>query len=155
MADQVTVQEFDTVLEAVGGNNVAIVVPDEVVAAFDRGKRPPVIVTVDGGYTFATTVGSMGGRSLVSFNRETREQTGRGAGDTVSVRLELELGERVVEVPDDLASAVAGAPGAQAAWDALAPSKRKAHATSVADAKTPETRERRIAKIVDGLTGTD
>ncbi|MSW65353.1 MAG: DUF1905 domain-containing protein [Actinobacteria bacterium] len=52
-----------------------------------RGKRVPVVVPVDGGYTYPTTVGVMGGRYLVSFNSETRKRTGRGAGDEVEVEL--------------------------------------------------------------------
>jgi hypothetical protein len=79
--------KFQTVLEATGGNNVGIVVPEEVVLAFDRGKRAPVVVTIDGGYTYKTTIGVMGGRYLVSFNAETRKNTGRGAGDEVEVEL--------------------------------------------------------------------
>ena len=78
---------FRTVLEATGGNNVAIVVPETTVLTFNRGKRVPVIVTIDGGYTYKTTIGVMGGRYLVSFNAETRKQTGRGAGDEVEVEL--------------------------------------------------------------------
>lgn len=78
---------FRTVLESTGGNNVGIVVPEEVVLAFGRGKRVPVVVTIDGGYTYSTTVGVMGGRYLVSFNAETRKNTGRGAGDEIEVEL--------------------------------------------------------------------
>jgi hypothetical protein len=78
---------FDAVLEATGGNNVGIVVPEDVVLAFGRGKRVPVIVTIDGDYTYTTTIGVMGGRYLVSFNAETRKRTGRGAGDQVKVEL--------------------------------------------------------------------
>ncbi|MBO1739589.1 DUF1905 domain-containing protein [Leifsonia sp. TF02-11] len=78
---------FRTVLESTGGNNVGIVVPEEVVLAFDRGKRVPVRVTIDGGYSYTTTVGVMGGRYLVSFNAETRKKTGRAAGDEVEVEL--------------------------------------------------------------------
>ena len=78
---------FRTVLESTGGNNVGIVVPEEVVLGFDRGKRVPVVVTIDGGYTYTTTIGVMGGRYLVSFNAETRKNTGRGAGDEVEVEL--------------------------------------------------------------------
>jgi Domain of unknown function (DUF1905) len=78
---------FSTVLEATRGNNVAIVLPEETVLAFGRGKRVPVIVTIDGAYTFKTTIGVMGGRYLISFNAETRKQTGRGAGDEVEVEL--------------------------------------------------------------------
>ncbi|HEX2806751.1 MAG TPA: DUF1905 domain-containing protein [Kineosporiaceae bacterium] len=60
-----------------------------------RGGRPvirprqagPVVVTIDGGYTYKTTIGVMGGRYLVSFNAETRKNTGRGARDDVEVDL--------------------------------------------------------------------
>ena len=78
---------FHTVLEATGGNNVGIVVPEEVVLGFGRGKRVPVIVTIDGDYTFSTTIGVLGGRYLVSFNAETRKQTGLGTGDEIEVEL--------------------------------------------------------------------
>ena len=85
-----TEQTFRTTLEATGGNNVAIVVPEEVVTAFEHGRRVPVVVTVDGGYSYANSISSMGGRFLVSFNAETRKATGRGAGDEVEVRLVLD-----------------------------------------------------------------
>lgn len=78
---------FTSVLESTGGNNVGIVVPEETVLSFGRGKRVPVVVTIDGTYTYKTTIGVMGGRYLVSFNAETRKQTGRGAGDSVTVDL--------------------------------------------------------------------
>ena len=78
---------FRTVLQATGGNNVGIVIPESTVLAFKRGKRVPVVVTIDGGYTYKTTVGVMGGRYLVSFNAETRKQTGCSAGDEIEVEL--------------------------------------------------------------------
>ncbi|MHA7985132.1 DUF1905 domain-containing protein [Rathayibacter sp. CAU 1779] len=81
---------FQTVLEPTGGRNVGIVVPEDIVLGFARGKRVPVIVTIDGGYTYKTTIGVMGGRYLVSFNAETRKNTGREAGDTVEVTLEVD-----------------------------------------------------------------
>jgi uncharacterized protein YdeI (YjbR/CyaY-like superfamily) len=55
-------------------------------------------------------------------------------------------------VPDDLAAALAEA-GRRAAFDALAPSARKAHATNVETAKAAETRARRIEAIVSKLGG--
>lgn len=78
---------FRTILEATGGNNVGIVVPEDIVLGFDRGRRVPVIVTINGGYTYRTTIGVMGGRYLVSFNAETRKNTGHGAGDEIDVEL--------------------------------------------------------------------
>ena len=61
-----TTATFQTVLVATGGNNVGIEVPEDVLLGFAHGKRVPVVVTVDGGYTYSTTTGVMGGRYLVS-----------------------------------------------------------------------------------------
>ena len=73
-----TSQTFRTTLWAAGGNNVAIVVPEEVVAGFGRGKRVPVVVTIDGGYQYRNTIASMGGQFLLSFNAATRRAEPRG-----------------------------------------------------------------------------
>ncbi|MEO7753100.1 MAG: YdeI/OmpD-associated family protein [Terracoccus sp.] len=148
-----TVQTFRTVLEATGGNNVGIVVPDEVVAAFGRGKRVPVSVTVDGGHSYASSIASMGGRFLVSFNAATRAATGRGAGDEIEVRLEVDDTPRTIEVPEVLRAALDGDSGARAAWEALSPSRQRAHALAISSARTEETRQRRLAAVLDALRG--
>jgi hypothetical protein len=147
------VPTFRTTLEATGGNNVGIVVPDDVVVGLGRGSRVPVVVTIDGGYSYRTTVASMGGRHLLSFNAETRAATGRGAGDDVEVGVEVDDAPRVVEVPADLAVAVRAQPEAAAAWAALPVSKQRAHALSVDGAKTDETRSRRVEKVLAALRG--
>ncbi len=112
-------QTFRTELWAAGGKNVAIVVPADVLARFERGKRVPVVVTIDGGHQFRNTIASMGGRFLISFNAATRAATGRGAGDAVEVRLDVDDGPRTVEVPAELAAALDADPAAKAAWDKL------------------------------------
>ncbi len=141
---------FKTVLLATGGNNVGINVPEEVVASFGRGKRVPVVVTIDGGYSYRNTIASMGGEFWISFNAETRRATGRGAGDEVEVTLEFDDAPRTVEPPADLAAALADA-GISEAWTKLAPSHQKAHVTAIESAKAPETRARRIAAAVEKL----
>jgi hypothetical protein len=146
-----TSQTFRTTLAATGGNNVGIVVPDGVVAAFERGKRVPVVVTVDGGHQYRSTIASMGGRYLISFNAETRKATGRGAGDEVEVRLHVDDAPRTVEVPDDLAAELAQDEAAQAAWGKLSYSRQRAHADAIAGAKAADTRARRVAKVVAEL----
>ena len=144
---------FRTTLESAGGNNVGIVVPDDVVAGLGRGKRVPVVVTIDGGYTYRTTIASMGGRFLVSFNAATRAATGRGAGDDVDVTLEVDDAPRVVEVPPDLAVVLASDRAAADAWAALSVSRQRAHALAVDGAKTDETRARRVEKVLAELRG--
>jgi hypothetical protein len=141
---------FRTTL-AQAGNNVGIVVPEEIVLGFGVGKRVPVIVTIDGGYSYRNTISSMGGRFLISFNAETRAATGLGGGDEVDVTLEHDTAPRTVEMPAELATAVAGDATAVAAWEKLAPSQQKEWARTIADAKTDDTRERRVAKAVDAL----
>lgn len=143
---------FRTTLQPTGGNNVGIVVPDDVVASFGRGKRVPVSVTVDGDHRYRTSIASMGGRFLISFNAQTRAATGRGAGDEIEVALELDDAPRSVEVPPALATALESDPDAAQAWAKLSPSHQRAHAESVAGAKTDETRERRVAKVLAALT---
>ncbi len=148
-----TLQTFRTVLEPMGGKNVAIVVPAEVVTGFGRGKRVPVKVTVDGDYTYASTISSMGGRFLLSFNAETRAATGRSVGDEVEVRLEFDDAPRSVAMPAALTEALHDDAAAAAAWRGLSYSKQKAHAHSVESAKADETRKRRVAKVMDSLRG--
>lgn len=142
---------FRTTLWASGGNNVAILVPEDVVLSFGRGKRVPVTVTIDGGYTYRNTIASMGGQFMISFNAQTRAATGRGAGDEVEVTLELDDAPRTVETPDALAQAFAAEPAAAAAWAALSYSRQRAHAEAITGAKTEETRSRRLEKVLSEL----
>ncbi|GAA3861600.1 hypothetical protein GCM10022381_02390 [Leifsonia kafniensis] len=142
---------FRTTLWAAGGNNVGIVVPEEVVLGFGRGKRVPVVVTIDGGYSYRTTIASMGGRFLISFNAETRAATGNGAGDEVEVTLEVDDAPRTVEIPADLATAFDADPVAAKVWATLSYSKQRAHAESVASAKSDDTRSRRVQSVLETL----
>ncbi|MGH9279154.1 MAG: DUF1905 domain-containing protein, partial [Acidimicrobiales bacterium] len=55
---------FRTVIELGGKTATGFCVPDEVVAGLGSSRRPAVRVTI-GGYTYRTTVASMGGRFMV------------------------------------------------------------------------------------------
>jgi hypothetical protein len=141
--------KFETTLLQMG-NNTGVEVPPEVVEGLGGGKRAAVTVSVNG-YVFSSTMAVMGGRQLIPFSADKRKATGLGGGDPITVDLTLDTAERTVEVPGDLAAALEQA-GVRAAFDALSPSTRKAHAGSVAEAKAAETRARRIAKIFAALT---
>jgi hypothetical protein len=131
-------------------NATGINVPPDAVAALGTQKRPPVKVTVNG-YTYRSTVAAYGDVFMLPFSQEHRKAAGIEAGDDLQVTLELDTEPRTVAVPDDLAAALAGKPGTREAFDALAYSRRKEFVRQVEDAKTQETRQRRIAKIVDRL----
>ena len=142
---------FETTM-SLSGNNTGIEVPPEVIEGLGAGRKPAVVVTVNG-FEYRSTVAVMGGRYLIPFSSDKRAATGIQGGDPIVVDLEGDTAPRTVEVPDDLAAALDAAPGARAAWDRLPPSHRKAHVTAVESAKAAETRQRRIAKAIEALTG--
>jgi hypothetical protein len=142
---------FETTMSQTG-NNTGIEVPPEVIEALGGGKRPPVLVRVNG-YEYRSTVGVMGGRSLIPFSSDKRAETGIGGGDAIDVEVELDTAPRTVEVPADFQAALEAAPGALAAFEALAPSHKKAHVTAIEQAKAAETRQRRIDAAVAKLVG--
>ena len=133
------------------GNNAGIEVPPEVIEALGGGKRPAVAVSVNG-FEYRSTVGVMGGKALIPFSADKRAASGIQGGDPITVDVELDTAPRTVELPDDLAAALAAA-GLRDAFDKLAPSYRKAHVTSVESAKAPETRARRVETVVTKLAG--
>jgi hypothetical protein len=133
------------------GPAAAVVLDDEQVATLGEGaKRFPVVATING-YRWRTTVTRMGGEFLVGLNREVREGAGVEAGQTVEVGLELDTAPREVEVPEALTAALATDPAAAAAFEALAYTHRKEYARWVAEAKKPETRDRRVVKALEML----
>ncbi|MCD1570402.1 YdeI/OmpD-associated family protein [Agromyces mediolanus] len=142
---------FETTMSQLG-NNTGIEVPPEVIEALGGGKRPPVLVRVNG-YEYRSTVGVMGGRSLIPFSSDKRRETGIGGGDAIEVEVELDTAPRTVEVPADFQAALEATPGAVAAFEALAPSHKKAHVTAIEQAKAAETRQRRIDAAVTKLVG--
>jgi hypothetical protein len=141
---------FETTLFQTG-NNTGIEVPPEIVEELGGGKRPAVNVTVNG-YSYRSTIASMGGKLLIPFSSDKRATTGLAGGDPISVELSLDTAPRTVEVPADLADALEAA-GVREAFDALAPSAKKADVGNVEGAKAEETRARRIAAIVAKLRG--
>ncbi len=132
------------------GNNTGIEVPDEVMDALGVGKRPPVVVNVNG-FEYRSTIASMGGKFLIPFSAARREESGIIGGDAIDVELTLDTAPRVVEVPDDLQKALNASPAAAAAWQKLSYSNRKGHVDGVLSARAAETRARRIAAIVTKL----
>jgi hypothetical protein len=137
-------------LQATGGNTTGFRIPDEFVSSLGGGGRPKVVVTVQG-YQYRSSIAKMGGEYWLGVSAERRTAAGVSAGDVLELDIVLDTQERTVNVPEDLALALAAEPAAQATWDKLAPSHRKAHVDAVLGAKAAETRARRIAKSVETL----
>jgi Bacteriocin-protection, YdeI or OmpD-Associated/Domain of unknown function (DUF1905) len=142
--------QFRATLETNGRTATGIEVPSSVVDSLGAGKRPPVRITLHQ-HTYRTTVARMGGRFLVPVSADVRKAAGVSAGDELDVGIELDDAPRTVEVPADLAAALAGVPEAVQAWEKLSYTHRKEWVRSVEDAKKPETRARRVAAAVEAL----
>lgn len=143
---------FRTTLILGGKTATGIQVPDEVVASFAAGKRPAVLVTING-YTYRSTVAVMGGVSMLPVSAEVRQHAGIAAGDEVDVSLTRDTEPRTATVPPDLAAALAADETVRRAFDTLNYSTRRGHVQQLDSARTPETRQRRLDKIVGTLRG--
>jgi hypothetical protein len=64
---------FDTTVAA-SGNNTVIVVPDEVIERLGAGRRPPVLVDVNG-YQYRNRVAVMGGKHMIGIGAAIRKAT--------------------------------------------------------------------------------
>ena len=87
------------------------------------------------------------------FNAVLANRGGNTAGFSVPaevVEVTLDTDERAITPPADLVAALAQA-GASEAWTARSYSHQRQWVTAIEDAKSPATRERRIAKTVADL----
>jgi len=131
-------------------NTAGIEVPAGIVEALGKGKKPPIKVTVNG-YTYRSTVATMGGRFLIALSAENREAADVEGDKEVRIRLELDMEPRNTPPPNDLKAALTKARLLEA-FEKTAPSRRKEFVRQVEDAKTAETRERRISKVMAALS---
>ena len=140
MASKPTSVTFETTVAA-SGNNTGIVVPGEVIEQLGAGKRPPVLVSVNG-YEYRNTVAVMGGRHMISISAAVRNATGLKGGDSIRVTLTVADSPREVNVPADFAAALAADERARAFFDKLSNSMQRYHV------KSADTRQRRIDKAI-------
>ena len=132
------------------GNLTAIEVPFDPKTVFGK-TRVPVKVTLNG-YTYRSTISPMGGgQFLIPLRKSHREAAGLTGDETLDVRLDVDTDVREIKPPADLARALKATPPAWARWQELSFSHQREYATSVEEAKKPETRERRIAAAVAAI----
>jgi hypothetical protein len=143
------VLKFKTVILQMG-NNTGIEVPAETVEPLGAGKKPLVVVTVND-YTYRSAIAVMGGKFLISFSSAHRAASGLGGGDKVEVTLEVDTAPRTVDLPEDLKQALDAHPHLKGIFEALSNSKKKWLVLPIEDAKTEETRAKRVAKAISML----
>ena len=144
--------KFQSVVHLGGKTATGIPGPAEVVASLGSSKRPAVRVTING-YTYRSTVATLGGEFMLPISAEHRTGAGVAAGDTVEVEIELDTAPREVALPPDFAAALDADAAARQAFDGLSYSAKQRYVMPIADAKSEETRQRRIAKAISELRG--
>lgn len=132
------------------GNNTGILVPAEVVEKLASGKRPAVHVTLNG-FSYRSTIASMGGMFLIPLSAERRTNAKVKGGDKLDITLELDTEPRVVELPDDFKKALSKDKKALAFFESLSYSAKSGYVLPIQQAKAAETRQRRIGKAVSDL----
>jgi uncharacterized protein YdeI (YjbR/CyaY-like superfamily) len=88
---------------------------------------------------------------MLPISADNRTGAGIAAGDEVDVDIELDTQPREVTVPPDLAAALDQDAEAKQHFESLSYSRKQWFVLPIEDAKTAETRQRRIDKAISTL----
>lgn len=144
--------QFRSIVRLDGKTATGISVPAEIVAALGSSKKPAVRVTING-YSYRSSIASMRGEYMLPISAENRKGAGVAAGDEVEVEVELDTEPREVNVPADFAAALDQDAEAKQRFEKLSYSHKQQHVLPIEQAKTAETRQRRIEKAIEMLRG--
>jgi Domain of unknown function (DUF1905)/Bacteriocin-protection, YdeI or OmpD-Associated len=146
-----TQHKFKVKLLGQAGSEVAALKPPfDVAEVFQRKGRVPVKGTINGS-PFRSSLMNMGDGHMMVVNAELRAGAKCRAGDTVAVVMELDEEKRTVEVPAYLKKIIDRDPRARESWPKVAFTHQKEYVKAIEDAKKPETRDKRIAAMMDAL----
>jgi hypothetical protein len=137
-------------LGRVGSDAAALQPPFDVVAVFHRRGRVPVKGTING-FPFRSSLMNMGEGHRMVVNAQLRSDARCKAGDTVTVLMAVDEDDRTVEVPGYLKKIIASDPKAREFWPKLSFTHQKEYVREIREAKKPETRQKRIAAMMDSL----
>lgn len=141
---------FEGRLEGHAGGSF-VVVPQEVCARLGGRARIPVHGTLNGLTFRSSTMPTGDGGHLLGFRQDQRGAAGVEVGDVVTIELARDYQERTVEVPPDLALVLEREPQLRTAFDSLSYTARRERAEAVATARRPETRARRLERLLEEL----
>jgi len=133
-----------------GGGGHLVDVPTEVVEALGGKGRIPVTATFNG-VPYRGSIVRMGGGAVLGVQKAIMAEAGVRVGDSITVVVRNDEGPREVDVPVDLAEALARNGAARAAFESLSFSHKREYVRSITEAKRPETRARRIELTIEQL----
>jgi PAS domain-containing protein len=154
MSTPVSVQHFRAVLEPGGPSfmptQIAVVPPD-VVEALGGKSAKRVLATINGHAARLGLLPLAGGSRYLMFNKDFCRLLGLKFGSELSITLTPDPDPDHVDLPDELAEALAAWPEAETAFHNYSGSHRRAMARHVEEAKQAETRARRAVQLAERL----
>jgi hypothetical protein len=100
--------------------------------------RPAVVGTVNGA-PYRTRLMRYGGKTVMGLTKEIRAATGAELGSELVIEIERDTASREVEIPEELALALASDAPARVVFEGLPFTHRQEYAQWIAEAKRPET----------------
>jgi bacteriocin resistance YdeI/OmpD-like protein/uncharacterized protein DUF1905 len=144
--------EFDAeIMTEEGAGSVAWVeFPFDLKETYGKGNLVPVNALFDGRVAYRGSLATMGGDcGLLMIRTDKRNELGKKPGDRIRVRVELDTEPRTIELSADAQSALDAMPAVAEQWNALSYSHQREYHQWIEEAKRPETRQKRIAKMVE------
>jgi hypothetical protein len=128
-----------------------VFVPFDVEKVYGTKGQVKVKAWFDG-YPYRGILANMGmGSHMIIVRKDIRQAIGKNPGDKITVELELDTEERVVEVPDDLKKMLALSGKAEQFFNSLSYTNRKEYVVWITAAKKMETREKRLSDTIQKL----
>jgi hypothetical protein len=141
---------FEAVLQPNRPAGTFLVLPAEVSQALGGRARIPVEGTIAGEAFRGSTMPMGDGSHCLGVSKALQSAAGVEQGDRVLVELARDDAPRTVEVPDDLAAALAQA-GLRERFDRLSYTHRREHVQAIEGSRRTETRARRIERCLARL----
>ncbi len=138
--------EFDAIIVDSGKGGAYVEVPFDIEKEFGskRIKAKVLFEAVE----YRGSIMKMGTECyILGITKDIQSRIGKSIGDTVSVRFEKDEEERTVDVPDDVRTFLESEILMEK-FDKKSYTFRKKHIAGILEAKSQETRERRIQKLV-------
>jgi hypothetical protein len=131
-------------------------VPEDVGRTLEREsgrqKHIPVVAMVNGRSARTTLVPAGGGRYRLQLMVKLCKAARADAGDLIGVEVCVDRKARTLPVPGELREALKRRPHAREALDNMGPATRRQLLFWFGNAKSPEVRQKRLAKLLDVLT---
>lgn len=147
------IYEFEAVIQN-GGEKwpeaSCVIFPFDIEECFGTKGQVRVKATFDN-VPYRGSLANMGFGHTLILTKDVKLKVGKNHGDTVSVTVQKDTEERVVEVPEALKAAFKTQPKAETFYNSLSYTNRKEYAQWINTAKREETKAKRLQKTIEML----